>query len=337
MYMYFNVMLLFSQITKHYDDLKDGGKTTEEINVETCSGGLAQRNLFISFSIYMLSAIMSLLTLPPALVVLTRHKPTRNRLNPALWRATQINSWSLLSIFIANYFISFRQYHAYLAGIPQEAIPCLQPYATVGNYFAIVLGCLFILELPFVMRSFVWQELQARTTPMRNKCSFRLKMLARSFGLTGIVFFLQIIGGYSVFFILLLLASPLLAMYSLITQGNIMVLLTSITALLIYPFMARNAGRRGFHRCGLLLYISFGAAASLGFAGIFVSNVADNLNDPFNSNQITTSIISSCLLALMAYIAKQILWHRLWQPHNAEREFEDEETPLLHNSQDNVE
>ena len=299
-----------------------------ETHAQTWRGGIARRNALFS-SVYILSALMSLLALTPAFSVLEKYNPSRNsyRLTPALWLATQINSWLLSAVYIVNCFNSFRQYHAYLADAPQEVIPFLISYATVGNYFVLALGCLFVLEFSFVMWYFS-RTVQLKNDTMRNKCSFWFKTLAQSFGLTGIVFFLQCIGGYSVFFFILFLASPLVAIYTLLAHVITSVFLTFPIALLIYPCTARNVGKKCFQGCGLLLYIILGTLCLMGFTGIFLATVVDNLTAPLNSNQIATSIMSSGLLALMAYIVKKTLWHHLWQPNIVETD--DEETPLLH-------
>ena len=77
----------------------------------------------------------------------------------------------------------------------------------------------------------------------------------------------------------------------------------------------------------MLLYTFLGTAGALGFTGVFMAISADNLTTPLNASQITTTIVSSCLLALIGYTFKKTLWQCLKQPQNAERD--DEVTQLL--------
>ena len=83
-----------------------------------------------------------------------------------------------------------------------------------------------------------------------------------------------------------------------------------------------------FRGCGVLLYgflLVFTVAVLLNCLLLAIG--ADNLTAPLNSNQIATSIMSSCLFAVIAYTAKKTLWHQLWQPPTGDGE--DEEAPLL--------
>ena len=324
-------MFLFLQFNKIYDK-QNGVESLQGINVQTWMVGVASESTIYSCVICFLSVLMSLLTLPPALMFLKRCKLQRDKLL-ALWLATQINSWLQFSVYIASYLVSFSNYHAYLAAAPLAVRHLLNPYTTVGKYFVIALGSMFLLELPFVMWYFV-SKVQQRTTTMGNTCSLRFKKMAHSFGLTGIVFFLQIVGGFSVFFVFGFLASPFPAMCSLTGQANVIVFLILFTALLIYPCVARNAGKKCFQGCGVLLYTFLGAASALGFTGVLMTLAADNLTTPLNASQIATSIVSSGLLALIVYITKVTVRCQLWLPNIVERE--DEETPLL-DSLDNVE
>ena len=176
---------------------------------------------------------MSLLTLTPALKVLKRCKPERDRLVLSLWLATQINSWLQFSVYTASYLISVYSYNLYLADAPQAVRYLLIPYVTVGNYFLIAMASMFLLEFPFVGWYFA-KKVQKQTTNSRNTYKFQLKRLAHSFGLIGIVFFMQILGGFSVFLVLLFLASPLSAILSLTSKANATLFFILFTAFLIY-------------------------------------------------------------------------------------------------------
>ena len=278
-----------------------------------------------SIVVYLFSALLSLLTLPPALVVLKRYQPPRDCRFSAFWLSTQINSWLQFSVCIANYVISFSRYHTYLVDAPQEVIPFFLPYATLGNYFVISLGGIFLLELPFVMLYFALKVRQ-RTFPTGSSCQHSFRLLVHCFSMTGIVFFLQMASGYCTFFLFLFVAAPLLAVYSLVTQASIAVFLISFTAFLIYPCVAQNTGRKCLQGWGVILYVVMGCFGVFIFTGLLVAVAADNLTAPLNASLIATSVMSSSLLAMMAYIAKKTLWHHLWQPH---AESKDEETPLL--------
>ena len=305
---------------------ENGLEDLQEITDVLWPARKASENALFSSAISVISTLMSLLPLPPALMILKWYKPPRDKLTLALWMATQTNSWLQFTLFFASYLISFRIYREYLAGAPQEVGTVLMPYATVGNYFVIALGGIFVVELPFVMWYFV-RKVQQWTTTSRNRCSIWLKILAHSFGLTGIVLFLQIIGGYSVFFFFLLLASPITAVSSLAAQANVTVFFLLITAFLIHPCVALKTGRKCFRGCGLLLFFSLGSLGVLGYTGMLAAVANDNLTAPLNASQIATSVMSSSLLALMAYTAKKTLLRRLLQSYSSERE--DEELPLL--------
>ena len=276
---------------------------------------------------------MSLLALPPALMAIKRYKPPRDRLVPTLWMTTQINSWLQFSLYIISYQVSFSSYRTYLAGAPQEVSTILMSYSTIGNYFVLGLGGMFLLELPLVMWYIAYKVKKGSST--QSTYSFHCKTMVNSFGLTGIVFFLQIIGGYSVYFLLGLLTFPFFAVYSLALLAVANISLIALIALVIYPCTTRRLGRKCFQEYGVLLYICLGTVGALGFTALLYTVVDDNLTAPLNSNQIATSIMSSCLFVVIAYIAKKTVWHHLWQPQNPLRE--DEEQYLLLNSQDNVE
>ena len=273
---------------------------------------------------------MSLLTLTPALKLLKRCKPKKDRLVLSLWLAAQINSWLHFSLYTASYLISVYSYNLYLADAPQAVRYLLIPYGTVGNYFLIAMASIFLLEFPFVGWYFA-KKMQKQTTNSRNTCKLQLTRLAHSFGLIGIVFFIQILGGFSVFLVLLFLASPLPAIWSLAGKANATLCLLLFTAFLIYPCqcMARNAGRTCFHGCGVLLFSLLGSTGALGFCGLLGTVALDNLTAPLNASQIATSILSSCVLAVIAYIAKATLQRQLWLPNIAVMENINEEKPLL--------
>ena len=299
-------------------------------NVQTWMVGVTSENTIYASVVFFLSVLMSLLTLTPALKVLKRCKPERDRLVLSLWLATQINSWLQFSVYTASYLISIYSYNLYLADAPQAVRYLLIPYVTVGNYFLITMASIFLLEFPFVGWYFA-KEVQKRTTNSRNTCKFHLKRLAHSFGLIGIVFFMQILGGFSVFLVLFFLASPLFAILSLTSKANATLFLILFTAFLIYPCqcMARNARRKCFQGCRVLLFSLLGSAGALGFCGLLFTIAIDNLTAPLNASHITTSILSSIVLAVIAYIAKATLPHQLWQPNTAVRENINEEKPLL--------
>ena len=281
---------------------------------------------------YSLSGLMSLLTLPPALVLLKWYKPQRGRLVPTLWMATQINSWLHFAVFIASYQVGFKAYAEYLSDAPQEVMPILMPYVTTGNYFVLALGGMFLLELPLVM----WYIAHNMVTVARkrNTCSLCCKTLAKSFGLTGMVFFLQILGGYTVNCLFGFMAFPVAAIYSLALHTVIYILLTALIGIILYPCLARKFEQNCFRECGVLLYILLGSLGVSGFFAIITVVVDDNLTAPLNSSQIATSILSSCLFGAIGYIAKKTLWNDIWKSQSAVRE--DEETALLH-LEDNVE
>ena len=111
-----------------------------------------------------ISALTSLLALPPALIILKWYKPPRDRLTLALWMATHINSWLQFSVYIACYPISFNIYRTYLANAPQEVSTVLMPHSTIGNYFVIALGGIFVVEFPLVVWYFAWKVQQWTTT-----------------------------------------------------------------------------------------------------------------------------------------------------------------------------
>ena len=299
-------------------------------NVQTNVVGVTSENTFYASFIFFLSVLMSLLTLTPALKVLKRCKPERDRLVLSLWLAAQINSWLQFSVYTASYLISIYSYNLYLADAPQAVRYLLIPYVTVGNYFLIAMASIFLLEFPFVGWYFA-KKVQKQTTNSRNTCKFQLTRLAHSFGLTGVVFFMQLIGGFSVFLVLIFLASPLFAILSLTFKANATLFLILFTAFLMHPCqcMAQNARRKCFHGCRVLLFSLLGSAGALGFCGLIFTIAIDNLTAPLNASQITTSILSSCVLAVIAYIARATLPRQLWQPNTAVRENINEERPLL--------
>ena len=288
---------------------------------------LASKDKAVYSSItYSLSGLMSLLTLPPALVLLKWYRPRRDRLGHTLWMATQINSWWHFGVFIASYQVSFSVYQAYLADAPQEVSTVLLPYATIGHYFVLALGGMFLLELPLVMWYIARNVLTADST--RRTCSFHCNTMANSFGLTGIVFYLQIIGGYSVFLLFGIMAMPIAAIYSLALHAAANLFFIALIAVAIYPCSARRLGWNCFRECGVLLYIFLGSLCVSGFIAIVATIVTDNLTAPLNSTQIATSILSSCLFAVMGYIVKKTLWKDIWKTQNTVKE--DEETALLY-------
>ena len=322
-----DLIVFIAQIQKSYDT---------DINIETLTGTHIQtwdqdvpyESAVTSSFVYSLSALASLLTLPPALMALKWYKPSRNRPVPSLWIATQINSWIQFSVYIASYQVSFNLYHAYLTTAPEEVRSLLLPYATTGNYFVIALGVIFALELPFV----VWYTIQKvlnKGGSSRNTCCLCCKLIIRSFGLTGIVFLLQAVGGWSVFFLFSVFALPLPTLDSVALHIFFAASFIAFIALVIHPCIEGNNIRKCFRGCRTLLFIFFSLlAVTFSLSCMLISVAADNLTAPLNSNQITTSIISSCLFAVMAFIAKKILWHRLCKPLNVERHSQDNETPL---------
>ena len=305
-----------SQISRSHGDQAKSMKQLQNSTTEASNSCL----------VYLLSGLMSLLTLPPALIILKWYRPPRDKLVPALWTAVQINAWLQFSVYIASYQVSFSSYHTYLASAPQEVSTVLMSHSTISNYFVLGLAGMFLLELPLVMW-YIACKVKMESSTQRT-CPFHCRTMANSFGLTGIVFFLQIIGGYSVYFLSGLLAFPLFTVYSLALLAVANISLIALIALVIYPCTTRRWGQNCFQECGALLYICLGTVGAAGFTALLYTVVDDNLTAPLNSNQIASSIMSSCLFAVIAYIAKKTVWNYLWQPQTAIREHEEKQLLL---------
>ena len=286
--------------------------------------------VYTSLWIYLLSGVVCLFSLPSILCMIQKgirdkHRHTARPSAPiskALYGAMCMSSWTFFAVLYSNPFNRLKDYKKYLLQDPDGMPAIFMSFVTTGYTFLMVLGGIFFMEF-FIIMWYISQKVlktDAQNTIRHRSCLLCAKKLAEAMGLTGIVLFLQVLAGYSIYFCLLLMVSPLQAVAGLCLSTLTMIFATLVFALLIIP--CTTACRRCPRGIFTLAQSVLMVLMAFIFYILLLITIPDNHTTSFDGSHIVSSLVSSFLLFLVAYTLKLFLLRKVSQ----------EEEPTQYNS-----
>ena len=283
-----------------------------------------------SLWIYLLSGIVCLFSLPGILCMIQKTLRDKHRytaqpsapISKALYGAMCMSSWTFFAVLYSNMFYRLKDYKQYLLQDPDGMPEIFMSFVTTGYTFFIVLGSIFFMEF-FIIMWYISQKVLntvPQTTIRCRTCLLWATKLVEAIGLTGIVLFLQVLAGYSIYFCLLLMVNPLRAVAGLCLSTLTMIFATLVFALLIIPCTtACRRCPRGIFTLALSVLMVLMAFI---FYILLLITIPDNHTTSFDGSHIVSSLVSSFLLFLVAYTLKLFLLRKVSQ----------EEEPTQYNS-----
>ena len=277
--------------------------------------------VYTSLWIYLLSGVVCLFSLPSILCMIQKgirdkHRHTARPSAPiskALYGAMCMSSWTFFAVLYSNPFNRLKDYKKYLLQDPDGMPAIFMSFVTTGYTFFIVLGSIFFMEF-FIIMWYISQKVLntvPQTTIRCRTCLLWATKLVEAIGLTGIVLFLQVLAGYSIYFCLLLMVNPLRAVAGLCLSTLSMIFGTLVFALLIIPCTtACRRCPRGIFTLALSVLMVLMAFI---FYILLLITIPDNHTTSFDGSHIVSSLVSSFLLVLVGYALKLFLFRKVSQ------------------------
>ena len=222
--------------------------------------------------------------------------------------STKFLSWFLFTyLYGAHYYLltQFEHYQLRDFAIPKDFhSPC-----SPGYYMIYTLGGIYVIEFPILM-GYVFRNL----THSDAKCSHRL---IESIGWTGMVYCMQILAGYFVYFLLLFMSVPVptLAYFSFVSiSGMLFVTFFSLpihicSMILTWCCHSSRCKRidqlKGF--C-YLLFMNLVVLTIGTFAVLFLAIAIDSPNEEFDIANIITVFFTTGVIGLTGYYLKPIIF-----------------------------
>lgn len=271
----------------------------------------------ISFWVHMLFASMCLVSFPIILYMvktIIRDKDRKKALSgspisQALYSAVCLSSWLFFVILYVTLFGRLSVYKNKISS-HDEMPEIFMSFVTVGYNVLFALGGIFFMELLFMMWYISQKVLKTKAlfTTRSRSCLLCCKKQTAAMGLAGVVLFLQILAGCFTYFLTLVTVNPLEAVAVLCQSGLLMALVTLLIALLIIPCTtACRRCPRGSCKLALSVLV---AVMALIFYIILIITVPDNTTASFDAGRITTSLLSSALLAFVGYSIRLLLFRQ---------------------------
>ena len=284
----------------------------------------------ISFWVHMLFASTCLVSFPIILYMVKTIIRERDRkkalsgspISQALYSAVCLSSWLFFVILYLTLFerlISYKDKISYYHEMPE----IFMSFVTVGCNVLLALGGIFFLELLFMMWYISQKVLKtnAQFTTRSRSCLRCCKKQTVAMGLAGVVLFLQTLAGCFIYFLTLVMVNPLEAVVVLSQSGLFMALITLLTALLIIPCTtACRRCPRG--SCKLALSVLVCLLAFV-FHFMLMVTVTDNTTASFDAGRISTSLLSSVLLAFVGYSIRWLLLRQGSQERELVSQYEE--------------
>ena len=178
-----------------------------------------------------------------------------------------------------------------------------------GYYVLYTVGGIYVIEFPFLM-GYIFRNM----THPGTKCLYRL---FESIGWNGMVYCMQILAGYFVYFLLLFMSVPVptLAYFSFVSiSGMFFVTLFSLPihiCSMILTCCCRSSGRKGIDQLRGFCYLLFMNLVVITidtFAILFLAIAIDSPNEEFDIANIITVFFTSGVIGLAGYYLKSIIF-----------------------------
>ena len=232
-----------------------------------------------------------------------------HQITATLTLSTGMYCWmGFVTLYVLHYKIlnDFEHYQLTRSNaLPELYLPCSAP----GYYMLYAIGGIFLLEFPFLVYYINKHTTNTRcgTNRKNSKCLSRGCNIIKSAGWTGMVYYQQILTGYFVYYLMLLIASPVYAIAYCAAYISYTILVIATLSLLTHCCVH---GRRVQSKGCCFLFFAIPAALNLTFASsILVAIAKDNIRTSFDGSHIISTAFSSLLIAVLVYFGRKIFLH----------------------------
>ena len=254
-------------------------------------------------------ALWTVLKLKRYISLTNRHSTHKgaytNQITSTLYMSILMYCWmGFLGLYGLHFHILYQFEHyqsTRLDALPELYLPCSAP----GHYMLYMLGGLFLTELPILAYYFYEHgniSLRAGTKKFTRQCY----IVMRSARWIGLVYYQQTLAGYLVYYLMLLIVSPVYAIANCAQFITISAFMVALTSLAIHPCV-----HRGKMQCKGYCYLIFATLASIHLIGIsclLVIISSDNEQTSFDSTKIISATFTTLLLSCLAYFVRKVLF-----------------------------
>ena len=230
-----------------------------------------------------------------------------HQITATLTLSTGIYCWmGFVTLYVLHFIIlgDFEHYQFTRSkALPELYLPCSTP----GYYMLYAIGGIFLLEFPFLVYYINKHTTNTRCGTNRKKCLSRGCNIIKSAGWTGMVYYQQIFTGYLVYYLMLLIASPVYAIAYCAIFISIAISIIAITSLLTHCCMHRMRVQLG--GCSFLIFAILASVNLSFFSSVFATIAKDNIRTSFDGSHIISTAFSSLLIAALLYFGRNILFH----------------------------
>ena len=174
-----------------------------------------------------------------------------------------------------------------------------------------MLGALAVIHLT----EFVFLMCYYKGISCHGKRQKRCKAAVSACGAVGVVLFVQMVSGYSLYFFLLLMVKPIYAIDQLSLTCSLSALVFLLTIMGILPCISRCKDLTKHYAVLLPLMSIFSSITIL--ATLLVAASWSQVTENMDMLEIISTILTSCLIGTMGYTSKRVLLPHLSQGENS--------------------
>ena len=220
-----------------------------------------------------------------------------------------IHSWVWTLYLYSVHIAVINLYERHLRSDPSHLPEYTMPHTYYGFYSFITLGLIFVIEFPFLFWIIIKSPLIYSKRPAGPLCM--ISWLLRTLGWIGVVYFLQIMTHFIIFFTLFLFTAPL----SAITSMSLFLLLilscataTGTAFTIVVSFVTgSNKTRRAVKSVWKLFYLVAVFVSSFMVGGLLFVLLSNKDGPTFNSRAILSSVLASGLVGGCLYAMKIVV------------------------------
>ena len=274
---------------------------------------------FITLNIVMLPAAMWLV----AWCMRSAQKTGANSntsMRKAVLAAMMVNSWVWYAYLYISHIVLLRTAtkHRSIGSHRTSHVSrdFLSPYIQHSYNMLVALAVMHLIEFLFLMCYY-------KGISCHGKRQKRCKAAVSACGAVGVVLFVQMVSGYSLYFFLLLTVKPIYAIDQLSLTCSLSALVFLLTIMGILPCISRCKDLTKHYAVLLPLMSIFSSITILTTLLLVTSwfQVTENMD----MLEMISTILSSCLIGTMGYTAKRVLLPHLSQGRSS-KEVDHEQT-----------
>ena len=246
-------------------------------------------------------------------------------INVRLILSTMIQSWMLFMYLYAHQFRGLSLFKDFLHSRNAIISIAYMPFVDIGYYAFGIMGVFYLVEFPFLLW-YISTKVIAMDRRGLNRRQCMLYML-KSVGWTGVVLFMQVTSWYFTYFLIGLLAYPIIAFLFLGVYLLILIILIAITALLLLPCITRC--RRCPQQSGPIVFLLVLALTCGGFTIELLHTLNTTWSTSYNASQVVTGILASGIFGVLVYTLKFVLGQYILKSDSRTDTDKTEEQSLL--------